>query len=160
MPFEVTGGGRLDDRIDENAPGRCARRIVDAGGDRLEANIKRLTPVGPPGGDRVPGTLRASIHRTRVRDYPTPAGQAFAVTVETDDPIAPYVEYDTDPHNIPNAFGWGADFGIGGRFAGKFHPGTTGQHPFARGTAELEGQLDEVAAGPLSRLQREIFTRR
>lgn len=26
-------------------------------------------------------------------------------------------------HDIPNAFGWGPDFGIGGQFDGKFHPG-------------------------------------
>lgn len=157
MPFVVAGGGRLDDSIDENAPVRCARRITDAGGDRLEANIKRHTPIGPPGGDRVPGTLRKSIHRTRVRDYPTPVGQAFAVTVETDDPIAPFVEFNTQAHDIPNAFGFGHEFGIGGPFEGRFHPGTTGQHPFSRGTAELEGQLDEVAAEPLQRLEREIF---
>jgi hypothetical protein len=30
----------------------------------------------------------------------------------------------TEPHDIPNAFGWGPTFGIGGRFSGKFHPGT------------------------------------
>ena len=27
------------------------------------------------------------------------------------------------PHDIPNAFGLGENFGIGGRFNGKFHPG-------------------------------------
>jgi hypothetical protein len=35
----------------------------------------------------------------------------------------------TKPHDIPNAFGWGHDFGIGGRFDGRFHPGTK-PHPF------------------------------
>lgn len=42
--------------------------------------------------------------------------------------VAPYVEYleeGTKPHDIPNAFGFGYDFGIGGRFDGKFHPGST-----------------------------------
>lgn len=29
----------------------------------------------------------------------------------------------SQPHNIPNAFGYGENFGIGGRFNGKFHPG-------------------------------------
>lgn len=28
-----------------------------------------------------------------------------------------------EAHNIPNAFGYGHDFGIGGRFRGQFHPG-------------------------------------
>lgn len=28
------------------------------------------------------------------------------------------------PHDIPNAFGYGIEFGVGGRFSGKFHPGS------------------------------------
>ena len=58
-----------------------------------------------------------------------------------DSQIAPYVEYleeGTREHDIPHAFGYGtyyADrpnpytheipFGVGGRFNGKFHPGST-----------------------------------
>jgi hypothetical protein len=38
-------------------------------------------------------------------------------------PAAIYVHNGTRPHDIPNAFGWGPKFGIGGRFDGKFHPG-------------------------------------
>ena len=33
------------------------------------------------------------------------------------------LETGTKPHDIPNAFGFGEKFGIGGRFDGKFHPG-------------------------------------
>lgn len=29
----------------------------------------------------------------------------------------------SQPHDIPNAFGYGKNFGIGGKFNGKFHPG-------------------------------------
>lgn len=42
--------------------------------------------------------------------------------------VAPYVEYleeGTSPHDIPRAFGRPLPFGIGGRFDGKFHPGST-----------------------------------
>ena len=39
---------------------------------------------------------------------------------------AAYVHEGTAPHDIPNAFGWGETFGIGGRFDGKFHPGYKG----------------------------------
>lgn len=42
--------------------------------------------------------------------------------------VAPYVEYleeGTRPHDIPRAFGNPLPFGIGGRFDGKFHPGST-----------------------------------
>jgi hypothetical protein len=39
-------------------------------------------------------------------------------------PLAKWILGGTKPHDIPNAFGWGPTFGIGGRFEGKFHPGT------------------------------------
>lgn len=60
--------------------------------------------------------------------------------IHFDSTIAPYVgflEEGTDPHDIPHAFGWGTlkpdrknkytgeiPFGVGGRFDGKFHPGS------------------------------------
>lgn len=48
--------------------------------------------------------------------------------IHFDSTIAPYVSYleeGTGPHNIPGAFGRKLPFGIGGRFDGKFHPGST-----------------------------------
>jgi len=42
--------------------------------------------------------------------------------------VAPYVEYleeGSRPHDIPRAFGKPLPFGVGGRFDGKFHPGST-----------------------------------
>ncbi len=39
-------------------------------------------------------------------------------------PYAVYLEEGTAPHDIPNAFGRGMEFGIGGKFDGKFHPGS------------------------------------
>lgn len=48
--------------------------------------------------------------------------------IHFDSTIAPYVEYleeGTSPHDIPGAFGRPLPFGIGGRFDGKFHPGST-----------------------------------
>lgn len=39
-------------------------------------------------------------------------------------PYIPYLEYGTEPHDIPNAFGNGENFGVGGKFDGKFHPGS------------------------------------
>lgn len=47
--------------------------------------------------------------------------------IHFDSTVAPYVGYleeGTDPHNIPGAFGRALPFGIGGRFDGKFHPGS------------------------------------
>lgn len=39
-------------------------------------------------------------------------------------PYAPYLNEGTTPHDIPNSFGLGENFGIGGKFNGKFHPGS------------------------------------
>ena len=42
--------------------------------------------------------------------------------------VAPYIEAleeGSGPHDIPGAFGIPAPFGVGGRFDGKFHPGST-----------------------------------
>lgn len=52
-------------------------------------------------------------------------------------PYVGYLEEGTDPHDIPHAFGYGTiykdrpnpytgkiPFGVGGRFDGKFHPGS------------------------------------
>ena len=47
--------------------------------------------------------------------------------IHFDSTIAPYVTYleeGTGPHDIPMAFGRPLPFGIGGRFDGKFHPGS------------------------------------
>lgn len=47
--------------------------------------------------------------------------------IHFDSSVAPYVEYleeGTDPHDIPRAFGRPLPFGIGGRFNGRFHPGS------------------------------------
>lgn len=49
--------------------------------------------------------------------------------------VAPYVEYleeGTKPHDIPRAFGKNLPFGIGGRFDGKFHPGSTKHKGFIK----------------------------
>lgn len=47
--------------------------------------------------------------------------------IKFDSSIAPYLEAleeGSKPHDIPNAFGKDLPFGIGGRFDGKFHPGS------------------------------------
>jgi hypothetical protein len=44
----------------------------------------------------------------------------------------------SDAHDIPGAFGIPAPFGIGGRFSGKFHPGSVGV-PFLRDNLHLAG---------------------
>ena len=49
--------------------------------------------------------------------------------------IAPYVEYleeGTGAHDIPRAFGRPLPFGIGGKFNGMFHPGSTKHRGFIK----------------------------
>lgn len=53
--------------------------------------------------------------------------------IHFDSSVAPYVQYleeGTGPHDIPGAFGRRLPFGIGGRFNGKFHPGSTKHQGF------------------------------
>lgn len=55
--------------------------------------------------------------------------------IHFDSSVAPYVAYleeGTDPHDIPGAFGRPLPFGIGGRFRGKFHPGSRKHQGFIK----------------------------
>ena len=77
--------------------------------------------------NRRTGCMDGSILKRPVVD----AGDVLSITVISDtSPCSPthtsyslFVHEGTKPHNIPNAFGWGPTFGIGGRFSGMFHPG-------------------------------------
>lgn len=69
----------------------------------------------------------------RLRDravYQTPVQKMIGASISTitfDSAVAPYIPYlqeGTSPHDIPHAFGRPLPFGIGGRFGGKFHPGS------------------------------------
>lgn len=54
------------------------------------------------------------------------SNDTYVITFNSE--IAPYVaslEEGSVPHDIPNAFGKGENFGIGGNYDGKFHPGST-----------------------------------
>lgn len=77
--------------------------------------------------------------------------------IHFDSSVAPYVEYleeGTDPHDIPGAFGKKLPFGIGGRFNGKFHPGSRKHQGFIKNkcvqeivdyiTSKYEGQVEVV----------------
>lgn len=77
--------------------------------------------------------------------------------IHFDSSIAPYVEYleeGTDPHDIPRAFGRNLPFGIGGRFNGKFHPGSKKHQGFIKDkcvneiitfiTQRYEGQVEVI----------------
>ena len=89
------------------------------------------------------GCLQASIVKRFATD-----GPLLSVIIQSDtSPCSPdhrsyslMVHEGTRAHNIPNAFGWGPTFGIGGRFDGLFHPGTS-PRPF------LRKALEQMAGG-------------
>lgn len=77
--------------------------------------------------------------------------------IHFDSSVAPYVTYleeGTDPHDIPGAFGRPFPFGIGGRFQGKFHPGSRKHQGFIKDKAvneiinyianKYEGQVETI----------------
>ena len=58
--------------------------------------------------------------------------------IHFDSSVAPYIqdlEEGTEPHDIPGAFGRKFPFGIGGRFKGKFHPGSKKHQGFIKDKA-------------------------
>lgn len=77
--------------------------------------------------------------------------------IHFDSTVAPYVENleeGTGPHDIHGAFGKPAPFGIGGRFQGKFHPGSTKHKDFIKRdcvnaivdyiSAKYEGTVEQI----------------
>src|SRR5688572_14978711 len=83
-------------------------RLTLAVGDDLEDEVEGRTPVADlPVGvtaqmrGRKPGTLKDSWYQTPLERSKTPTGlPRRAKEVQTDDPIAPHVEWPTQPHWI------------------------------------------------------------
>lgn len=70
-------------------------------------HLARMATMGKfTGDDRFTLTIVTAKNRT---------GAPYAVPLNTG----------SKPHDIPNAFGWGMEYGIGGRYSGKFHPGSS-----------------------------------
>lgn len=160
----------LDDMLDPEAAPRACRRIADAAGDRMQELTKRFTPVdrsfGKDTSARPRGTARESIYRTPVEERLGIAGATFRVRVVSDDPVFPYIEWNTRPHVIrprpergPRArLSWRTPSGR--VFAREVHhPGTQGQHPFARGELQVRGEVGRIARGPLARFERELVAK-
>lgn len=84
-------------------------------------------------GDKVTRLIKQATwfpYKTGKLKFEATSGQLIDMQtyrIKFDSSIAPYVTYleeGTDPHDIPKAFGRPLPFGIGGRFNGKFHPGS------------------------------------
>lgn len=157
---------------------RTARRIADAGVDRLERNVTRRTPVDTSPfrhrPERPRGTLRASVHRREQIVRVVRGGvESYQGEVLTLDPIARYVEEDTPAHRIRARTPGGrllfqSRYGFTGR-DGRFyppgtwvsveevnHPGTKGAHMFSLGAWATEREYADYARDPLQRWKREV----
>ena len=84
-------------------------------------------------GNRVTEVIKSASwfpYKTGRLKYHATSGQMYldnVYRIHFSGSVAPYVQYleeGTSPHDIPRAFGKPLPFGIGGRFDGKFHPGS------------------------------------
>lgn len=143
MPYV---GPRLADHIDTGAGDRFCRRTAADAGDHWHFVTAQNTPVAT-------GNLRTSWYKdppissnkTRHMGFP-----AYEVIIATDVPYAPYVEWDTKPHEIrpkpPNKALRFRDAAGNEVFAARVqHPGTRGQHMLAIGAHMTEANLDSIA---------------
>jgi hypothetical protein len=159
-------GEALAPLFDPDLSARAAREMADEGGDFLLDRVKRNTPVsyhrvalqhqGHPV-KRTPGTLRASWYREPVAPGSRRGHPAYTAQVATDDPVAPFVEWDTRPHIIrPKKPGGVLVFRVwptGELVRAKMvrHPGTTGQHMMLLAANAAQNALDRICQPALTR---------
>jgi hypothetical protein len=154
MPF--IADRRLEDILNPKAPSVAAKAMADKGGEWLLDAVRTRTPIdtssSPLGPSRPRGTARDSLIRGPVRSHASARGRGYQVRVYTEDPIFPDIEWNTRPHIIEPTAEHKAHAAAEGRqallrfwqgggirlAARVMHPGTTGQHPFARAEAFLE----------------------
>lgn len=163
MGFTWEGGKSLADLYDpeplDEALIRSANRIEDF----LLERVKFHTPVGQPApgqameeftaerGGRVPGTLKESWEKG---EQVLLALDSIIITVQTFDPIAPYVENPTRPHAIRgNPILRFRDSATGAlRFAREVHhPGTEGSYMMAKALQETAVELEHIVREEISR---------
>lgn len=170
--------GDLEDLFRPDTASRCARRITERVGERLQLRVKEFTPLAlpPPNvsagewirsrGGRVPGHLRdswrvSSVDRVRFDLH----GEEYEVEVYTLDPIAPHVEYPTQPHVITprDPDGWLRwwDRRTGQiRFARiVHHPGTHGTYMMQRALAALRVEWHVIAREEVAEWARTYWRR-
>lgn len=175
MPF--IADRRLEDILNPDASRVAAKAMADKGGERLMEATKARTPIdtsfSPLPRSRPRGTARESIVRGPVRSHTSVIGRGYRVSVYTEDPVFPYIEWNTRPHTIsptPEHVVQAAAEGrramlrywSGGlQFADRvLHPGTTGQHPFARAAAWLEAESSFMFAEELEQFARDLVLAR
>lgn len=190
MPY--TSNAELQDLFAPGPLRRSCRRITERCLEKLEEGAAERSPVAkaPPGVSakhfagargRTPGTLKGSWQHTDVDETVSPTGHPrFGGESFTMDPVAPHVEWDTQPHLIrprldraaasvvatrrPRRFGDDPMARL--RFVDAFgrvryarevhHPGTQGKHMMRDSLAELDATwADTIGAEEVARWARE-----
>jgi hypothetical protein len=143
--------------------------IAERSGAMLRDRAALHSPVAkpPPGAwaewigsrKRLPGELKRSW---RVGDVVMIGGERFRIEAFTRDPVAPFVENDTQPHLIlPRKPGghlrfWDRHGAI--QFAKLVHhPGTRGQHMMSTALTELAVHWHDIAREEVDRWAREAL---
>lgn len=169
--------GSLVEMFHEEPMVAAQKRTVRRVGDDLRRRVRAKTPIAkPPAANvaaewaearkRVPGTLHESwkVGEVTVVD----GGRLVSIDVYTEDPVAPHVEWDTQPHLIvPHAAGlkgrggllryWDAE---GGTVFARIvhHPGTRGVHMMATALVEIAASWQEIGKDEMERWSREQLT--
>lgn len=148
----------------------AARRTVERVGADLKERVVHHTPVAkPPAASvaaeweaarkRAPGTLKESWKVGEVKV--TVGGAHMTIEVYTDDPVAPHVEWDTQPHLIvpKNEIGgvlryWDKE---GNTVFAKVvhHPGTRGVHMMATALVEVAASWQAIGEEEMRRWSEE-----
>lgn len=155
MPYDADGS--LADLWPPDFVDRVGEDIATNVQDSFLDDARRFTPIAkiPPAydgdypaweedrGGRVPGTLRdAWVALPVVR---TPEG--FEAAIENPDPVASFVEHDTQPHMIFAKKAKALRFPAGLTFRYRpfvFHPGTQGQHMLREAEMGLEARWQGI----------------
>lgn len=132
-PFKLIIDGAKMAELLRSPSGPVGRHLIERA-TRVQSAAKQQAP-------RRTGCLQDSI----VKRAET-LGVELAIRIQSDTtPCSPkrisyslFVHNGTEPHDIPGAWGHPLPFGIGGRFAGKFHPGT-GPNRFLSDNLHLAG---------------------
>lgn len=148
-------GGKLEDLLPSDTSVRSlGLRIALRVQRRLRELVAEYTPVSDDPFREFPGRLPGTLKRSWELGAVIVGDDSFHVTVETFDPVAPHVEWDTAPHRIrPKPARVAAAAAQGKRamlrwwdrrtgqmvFAHEvLHPGTSGAHMMARALDTLE----------------------
>lgn len=170
--------GDLEDLFRPETVAFAGRRITERVGERLQVRVKEYTPLSKPPPrvpwdewidarhGRRPGNLRDSWRVTGVERIRADVdGEDYSIEVYTLDPIAPHVEYPTQPHVIvprdPDGWLRWWDRRTGQiRFARiVHHPGTHGTYMMQRALAAISIEWRVIAREEVAEWARTYWRR-